>query len=76
MNNWAPSTGTTINAIGLPRTAVGTASTPTLATTNLSTSMHRWWMTSAANADAAAEERFEGSVCWRGNAEALAASPL
>ncbi|MFN3615660.1 MAG: DUF2793 domain-containing protein, partial [Rubrimonas sp.] len=68
---WAPSSGTTINAIGMPRTGVGTASTPGLATTNLSNSMRRWRMTSAATADAVAEERSAGWVCWRGNAEGL-----
>jgi hypothetical protein len=68
---WAPSSGTTINAIGMPRSGVGTASTPGLATTNLSTSLRRWRMTSAATADAAAEERSAGWVCWRGNAEGL-----
>lgn len=68
---WAPSSGTTINAIGMPRSGVGTASTPGLATTNLSTSMRRWRMTSAATVDAAAEERSAGWVCWRGNAEGL-----
>ena len=73
---WAPSSGTTINAIGMPWTGVGTASTPGLATTNLSTSMRRWRMTSAATVDGAAEERLAGWVCWRGNAEGLAASPL
>lgn len=68
---WAPSTSTTVNANGMPRTAVGTTSTPTLATTNLSTSMRRWRMTSAATVDAAAEERSAGWVCWRGNADGL-----
>lgn len=68
---WAPSSGTTINAIGMPRTGVGTASTPGLANTNLSTSMRRWRMTSAATADAATEERSAGWVCWRGNADGL-----
>ncbi len=68
---WAPSTGTTVNTNGMPRTAVGTVSTPTLATTNLSTSMRRWRVTSAATADAAAEERSAGWVCWRGNADGL-----
>ena len=68
---WAPSTGTTVNTNGMSRTAVGTASTPTLATTNLSTSMRRWRVTSAATADAAAEERSAGWVCWRGNADGL-----
>ncbi|WP_272860606.1 hypothetical protein [Paracoccus stylophorae] len=55
----------------MPRTAVGTVSTPTLATTNLSTSMRRWRVTSAATADAAADERSAGWVCWRGNADGL-----
>lgn len=68
---WAPSTSTTINTNGMPRTAVGTAATPTLATTNLSTSTCRWRMTSAATAGAAAEERSAGWVRWRGNAEGL-----
>ena len=68
---WAPSTGTTVNTNGMPRTAVGTVSTPTLATTNLSTSMRRWRVTSAATVDAAAEERSAGWVCWRGNADGL-----
>ncbi len=68
---WAPSTSTTINTNGMPRTAVGTAATPTLATTNLSSSMRRWRMTSAATAGAVAEERSAGWVCWRGNAEGL-----
>jgi hypothetical protein len=65
---WAPSTSTTINTNGMPRTAVGTAATPTLATTNLSTSMRRWRMTTAG---AVAEERSAGWVCWRGNADGL-----
>ena len=68
---WAPSTGTTVNTNGMPRTAVGTVSTPTLATTNLSTSMRRWRVTSAATVDASAEERSAGWVCWRGNADGL-----
>ena len=68
---WAPSTSTTVNTNGMPRTAVGTVATPTLATTNLSTSMRRWRVTSAATADAVAEERSAGWVCWRGNAEGL-----
>ncbi len=68
---WAPSTSTTVNTNGMPRTAVGTVSTPTLATTNLSTSMRRWRVTSAATVDAVAEERSAGWVCWRGNAPGL-----
>ena len=68
---WAPSSGTTVNTHGMPRTAVGTASTPALAVTNLSTSMRRWRMSSAATAGAAADERSVGWVCWRGNAEGL-----
>ncbi len=68
---WAPSSGTTVNTNGMPRTAVGTVATPTLATTNLSTSMRRWRVTSAATVDAVAEERSAGWVCWRGNAAGL-----
>ncbi|MFN4098863.1 MAG: DUF2793 domain-containing protein [Pararhodobacter sp.] len=68
---WAPSSGTTVNTNGMPRTSVGTVATPTLTTTNLSTSMRRWRVTSAATADAVADERSAGWVCWRGNAEGL-----
>ena len=68
---WAPSTSTTVNTIGMPRTAVGTVATPTLTITNLSTSMRRWRVTSAATVDAVAEERSAGWVCWRGNAAGL-----
>jgi len=39
---WAPSSGATVNTNGMPRSAVGTVATPTLTTTNLSTSMRRW----------------------------------
>ena len=68
---WAPSTSTTVNSNGMPRTAVGTVATPTLTATNLSTSMRRWRVTSAATVDAVAEERSAGWVCWRGNADGL-----
>ena len=68
---WAPSTSTTVNTNGMPRTAVGTVATPTLTTTGLADSMRRWRVTSAATASAAAEERSAGWVCWRGNAEGL-----
>ena len=68
---WAPLSGTTVNSNGMPRTAVGTVATPTRATTNLSVSMRRWRLTSAATADAVAEERSAGWVCWRGNAAGL-----
>ncbi len=63
--NWSPSTGTTINTEGLPITSVGTVSTPTLAATNLATSMRRWRLTSATTADAAADQRSSGWACWR-----------
>lgn len=68
---WSPSNGATVNVNGMPRTLVGTTSTPTLAVTNLSTSMRRWRVTSAATAGSAAEERSAGWVCWRGNAAGL-----
>ena len=69
--NWSPSTGTTITTEGLPITSVGTVSTPTLAATNLATSMRRWRLTSAATVDAAADQRCAGWACWRGNAAGL-----
>ncbi len=68
---WAPSTSTTVNTNGMPRTAVGTVATPTLTTTGLADSMRRWRVTSAATANAVAEERSAGWVCWRGNADGL-----
>jgi hypothetical protein len=68
---WAPSSSTTVNTNGMPRTAVGTVATPTLTTNGLADSMRRWRVTSAATANAAAEERSPGWVCWRGNAEGL-----
>jgi hypothetical protein len=68
---WAPSSGSTVNAIGMPRSAVGTTSTPGISTAGLGTSMRRWRITSAATADAVAEERAASWVCWRGNAEGL-----
>ena len=68
---WSPSSGGSVNIDGMPRTGVGTASTPNLAATNLGTAMRRWTMTSAATANAAAEDRSAGWVCWRGNAAGL-----
>lgn len=68
---WSPSTGTTIVVNGIPRTAVGTASTPALASTNLSTSIRRWRVTSAATSNSVADERSAATVCWRGNATGL-----
>jgi len=68
---WAPSTGSSVNAIGMPRSTVGTVVTPTPNTSNLANSMRRWRITSAATAASAAEERSAGWVCWRGNAEGL-----
>ncbi|MDM7459766.1 MAG: DUF2793 domain-containing protein [Paracoccus sp. (in: a-proteobacteria)] len=69
--NWSPSTGTTVTTEGLPITSVGTVSTPTLAATNLATSMRRWRLTSAAVVDSVADQRSAGWACWRGNATGL-----
>ena len=69
--NWSPSTGTTVTTEGLPITSVGTVSTPTLAATNLATSMRRWRLTSAAVVDSVADQRSAGWACWRGNAAGL-----
>jgi len=68
---WSPSVSTTVVVSGMPRTAVGTVSTPALAATNLSTSMRRWRVTSAATANAVADERATATLCWRGNAAGL-----
>ena len=68
---WSPLSGTTVTAIGMPRTAVGTASHPTLQSTNMSTSVRRWRMTSATTANSVADERSAATVCWRGNAAGL-----
>ncbi|MBA3911879.1 MAG: hypothetical protein C0524_18870, partial [Rhodobacter sp.] len=69
--NWSPSVTTTITTEGLPITSVGTVSTPTLAATNLASSMRRWRLTSAAVVDSAAEQRSAGWASWRGNAAGL-----
>jgi Protein of unknown function (DUF2793) len=68
---WAPSSGSTVYTRGIPRTSVGTASTPTLASTNLAASIRRWRMTSAATANSVCDERSASTVCWRGNAAGL-----
>lgn len=68
---WSPFTGNAVVVSGMPRTAVGTVSTPTIASTNLSTSMRRWRVTSAATAAAVADERSAATLCWRGNAAGL-----
>jgi hypothetical protein len=69
--NWSPSSSTTVNTEGLQIISVGTVSTPTLAATNLATSMRWWRLTLAAIADSAAEQRSGGWACWRGNAAGL-----
>jgi len=69
--NWSPSVTTTITTEGLPITSVGTVSTPTLAATNLATSMRRWRLTSGALVDSVTDQRSAGWACWRGNAAGL-----
>ncbi len=66
-----PSTGTTINTLGMPNTTVGTASTPAITTTNLANSMRRVRVSSATTANAAAELRSTAPLVWRGNAAGL-----
>lgn len=63
-----PETGTTIRVWGMPVTSVGTVSHPTLASTNLRTSMRRWRQLSAASANSASENRAAATQVWRGNA--------
>ncbi|MBS3980337.1 MAG: DUF2793 domain-containing protein [Rhodobacteraceae bacterium] len=69
--NWSPSITTTITTEGLPITNVGTVLHPTLAATNLATSMRRWRLTSAAVVNSVAEQFSAGWACWRGNAAGL-----
>jgi hypothetical protein len=68
---WLPETSTTIRTWGIPVTSVGTVSTPTIASTSLSTSFRRWRLTSAGTANSASENRAAQNVCWRGNAAGL-----
>jgi hypothetical protein len=68
---WAPSSSTTVNANGMPRTAGGVVTTPNLTMTSLATSMRRWRVTSDTAAGASAQECSSTWVCWRGNAAGL-----
>ena len=68
---WAPSSGTTVVASGMPRTVVGTVAHPALASTSLSTSARRWRVTSAALANSVSDERAAVTLSWRGNAPGL-----
>lgn len=68
---WLPENTTTIRTWGMPITNVGTVSHPTLASTNLSTSVRRWRLTSATTANSAAENRCAQLLMWRGNASGL-----
>ena len=68
---WNPSTTTTVTAVGMPVTNVGTVSTPGIASTNRKTSMRRWTLTSAAVINSVADQRCAANVCWRGNASGL-----
>lgn len=68
---WNPATTTTVTAIGMPVTNLGTVSTPAIASTNRKTSMRRWTLTSAAVINSVADQRCAANVCWRGNASGL-----
>ena len=68
---WNPATTTTVTAVGMPVTNVGTVSTPAIASTNRKTSMRRWTLTSAAVINSVADQRCAANVCWRGNASGL-----
>jgi len=69
---WAPSSGTSVIASGMPRTVVGTVAHPTPGSTNLSTSIRRWRVTSAALiTGSSSDERAPVKLCFRGNAAGL-----
>lgn len=65
------SSGTTLSLLNMANTAVGTVSTPALASTNLRTQTARATVTSAATANAASELRAAQTLVWRGNAAGL-----
>lgn len=66
-----PQTTTTITLWGATNTSVGTVSHPTLASTNLRTSMRRWIWTSAATSNSASEGRTAAALVWRGDTAGL-----
>lgn len=68
---WAPNNGSNIVFNGMPRSFVGTTSTPTLSAGSLANSARRWRLTSSATANRAATERTAVFVCWRGDAAGL-----
>lgn len=69
VSTWAPSTSSTVVASGMPRNSVGIVSTPTIAATNLSTSIFRWRVQSFFSANSKAEERAGANLVGRGNAD-------
>jgi hypothetical protein len=68
VGRWSPSATSAVNTDGMPRVAVGTVTTPSIAATNFSTSVRRWRLQSSVTANASAEERAGQSMVGRGNA--------
>jgi hypothetical protein len=64
---WRPSSGATINALGLPITNTGTVAHGTLTTGSLRASTLRWRMATAAAAASGLGNRANAHCCWRGN---------
>ena len=68
---WAPSSGTTVGAVGLSATTTATISHPAIASTNIWTSMVRWRMATSTTAGNSSGVRSNADVVWRGNAAGL-----
>lgn len=66
--SWSPNTTTTVSAVGMAVTTVGTLSHPALASGSVIAASRRWRNTSAAVVNSVADQRCANTVCWRGNA--------
>lgn len=65
---WLPNTTTTLHAVGMLATVTATMSHPTLATTNLWSSIKRWRLATSTTAGNVSSVRSNADVVWRGNA--------
>jgi len=62
---------TTINVIGCTVTAVGTVSTPTIASTSMRNQTRRFQITSSTTAGTLGSLRVNATECWRGNSSGM-----
>lgn len=66
-----PNGNNSVTTWGVSNTVVGTLTAPTIAATNLKTSVNRVRVVSATTANSASEMRTAGAQVWRGNAAGL-----